>query len=455
VSGQQQFATRLNASDALLWTIEQDPALRTTIMAVSMLDCSPDWTRLRQQMARVCDQATRFRQRIVEPPMRLGTPRWQIDEAFDLDYHLRHVVVPDHGGLRAVLDLAAPAAMGVFDRARPLWEFTLVDGLDGGRAAFVQRVHHAFTDGVGGMELTRLLLDRKREARPRRLTAPAPQGPPRNLWWPAAATARTARAVGVGAARVLRDPLGFAGDSVRQSRSLARLVAPVTRPLSPVMTARGLSRRLDAFDVPLDDLRGAAHAAGCSLNDAFLASVAGGVRRYHEHHGAVIDSVRVTMPISIRRRGDPLGSNRFIPARVVLPVSTADPRDRMRELGALAGGWRDDPALHFTDTLAAVLDRLPAVATTSLFGSMLKGVDLVATNIPGLSEPAYLAGAEVVREYAFGPPSGAAFSAALLSHLDQCCIGINADTVAVPDPDVLSDCIRAGFDEVLTVGGRS
>jgi diacylglycerol O-acyltransferase len=127
----------------------------------------------------------------------------------------------------------------------------------------------------------------------------------------------------------------------------------------------------------------------------------------------------------------------------------------MRELGALAGGWRDDPALHFTDTLAAVLDRLPAVATTSLFGSMLKGVDLVATNIPGLSEPAYLAGAEVVREYAFGPPSGAAFSAALLSHLDQCCIGINADTVAVPDPDVLSDCIRAGFDEVLTVGGRS
>jgi hypothetical protein len=219
------------------------------------------------------------------------------------------------------------------------------------------------------------------------------------------------------------------------------------------MVGRGLSRRLDAFDVALDAVLGAAHTAGCSLNDAFLASVAGGMRRYHQRHGTDIERMRVTMPISIRRPGDPLGSNRFIPARVILPVGTADPGERMREIGVLAGGWRDDPALRFTDPLAAVLDRLPAVATTTLFGSMLKGVDLVATNIPGFTEPAYLAGAEIVRHYAFGPPSGAAFSVALMSHLDQCCIGINADTVAVPDPELLGECMRDGFDEVVSVGG--
>jgi diacylglycerol O-acyltransferase len=455
VSSPPQFGSRLNASDELLWTIEQDPALRTTIMAVSMLDCSPDWRRLRRLMARVVDQAPRFRQRIVERTRPFGPPRWEVDEQFDLDYHLRHVVTPDHGGLPAVLEFAGPAAGGVFDRARPLWEFTLVDGLAGGRSAFVQRVHHAFTDGVGGMELARLLLDRRRDARPRRPAAAAVPAPAANPLWPAGASVRAVRAVGASAVRAARDPLGAASATVREARSLAKLLAPVSRPLSPVMVGRGLSRRLDAFDVPLDALLGAAHAAGCTLNDAFLASVAGGVRAYHQRHGADIDRVRVTMPISIRRADDPLGSNRFIPARVILPVATADPRERMRELGALAGGWRDDPALRLTDPLAALLDRLPAVATTSLFGSMLKGVDLVATNIPGFTEPAYLAGAEIVRSYAFGPPSGAAFSVALLSHLDQCCIGINADTVAVPDPDVLGQCLRAGFDEVLTVGGAS
>jgi WS/DGAT/MGAT family acyltransferase len=452
VSTVAPFGSRLNASDALLWTIEQDPALRTTIMAVSMLDRSPDWRRLRRLMARACEQAPRFRQRIVERPVPLGPPRWEIDEHFDLDYHLRHVEAPDHGGLRTVLDLTAPAAGGVFDRARPLWEFTLVDGLAGGQAAFVQRVHHAFTDGVGGMELARLLLDRTRDARPRRLAAPAPKRPANPLG-PATASVRAVRALGAGAVRAVSDPLGFAGATVRETRSLVRLLAPVSRPLSPVMIGRGLSRRLDAFDVPLADLRRAAHAAGCSLNDAFLASVAGGMRRYHRRHGTDIERMRVTMPISIRRPGDPLGSNRFIPARVILPVATPDPADRMREIGVLAGGWRDDPALRLTDPLAAVLDRLPAVATTTLFGSMLKGVDLVATNIPGFTEPAFLAGAEVVRHYAFGPPSGAAFSVALMSHLDHCCIGINADTVAVPDADVLGTCMRDGFDEVLTVGG--
>jgi diacylglycerol O-acyltransferase / wax synthase len=84
---------------------------------------------------------------------------------------------------------------------------------------------------------------------------------------------------------------------------------------------------------------------------------------------------------------------------------------------------------------------------------MLKGIDVVATNVPGLTHRSYLAGAEVLRQYAFAPPSGSAFSIALLSHVDRCCIGINADTAAVRDPEVLTACLRQGFDEVIAVGG--
>jgi hypothetical protein len=105
--------------------------------------------------------------------------------------------------------------------------------------------------------------------------------------------------------------------------------------------------------------------------------------------------------------------------------------------------------------IAGVLNRLPPVASTSILGSMLKAIDFVATNVPGLPSRAYLSGAEVVRQYAFAPPSGSAFSVALMSHVDTCCIGINIDTSAVPDPDVLTACLREGFEEVLVTGRKS
>src|SRR6202008_4873887 len=127
---------------------------------------------------------------------------------------------------------------------------------------------------------------------------------------------------GAGAQRPPADPLLSLARGVR---SVGKLLAPVTEPLSPVMARRGMSRRLDAFDVPLDALRSAGHAVDGSLNDAFLAAIAGGMRRYHEHHEAPVESLRVTMPINLRRDGDRSASNRFTPARFAMPVSTVDP----------------------------------------------------------------------------------------------------------------------------------
>ncbi len=459
-----EFPSRLRASDALLWNIEKDPCLRSTIVAVSLLDRSPDWDRLRARMVEACDLVPRLRQHVHTPDGPFGQPIWRVDEFFDIDYHLRRVVAPEPGDLRAVLDLAAPIAMGTFDRGRPPWEFTLVEGLAGGQAAFVQKVHHSFTDGVGAIQLAERLFDRQRN--PRRHDAAvaddAASNPESVIGTLVAqagsvvgASVRATRALPGFIGRSITDPLGVVTAAVRDTRSVAKLLAPVSRPLSPIMTGRGMSRRLDSFDVPLDALVGAAHAAEGTLNDAFLAGIAGGMRLYHERHASPVSKLRVTMPISLRRPGDPPGGNRFAPARFVLPISTIDPRARMCELGDLARGWRNEPALPLSNAIAAGLNVLPIRATTSIFGSMLKAVDFVATNVPGLRHRAYLAGAEVVREYAFGPPSGASFSVALLSHLDQCCIGLNIDTRAVPDPDLLTMCIRDGFDEVLTVRGTS
>jgi hypothetical protein len=196
----------------------------------------------------------------------------------------------------------------------------------------------------------------------------------------------------------------------------------------------------------------AAHAAGGTLNDAFLAAVAGGMRRYHERNRSALDGLRVTMPVNLRADDDPIGNNRFTPVRFTLPITGDGPVDRMQQLGDLARRWRREPALPISDVIAGALNRLPVAATAALFGSMLKGVDLVATNVPGLTGRVYLAGAEVLRHYAFPPPSGAACGIALMSHADRACIGITVDTAAVPDPDVLTECLQEGFAEVLTVG---
>jgi diacylglycerol O-acyltransferase / wax synthase len=469
---QRDFASHLNSSDALMWTIEKDPCLRSTIVAVSLLDGCPDWNRLGLRIANACDLIPRLRQRVVAAPLRLGPPRWELDEYFDINYHLRRVAAPEPGDLRSVLDIAGQMAMTAFDKDRPLWEFTLVEGLEHGRAAFIQKVHHSFTDGVGGIKLAQLLLDEKRNptstrtdphgteshgADPRHTSglASVAESFAADVRSAATVSVRGVQALPAAAARAVANPGGPATSALRQLRSIGKLLAPVTHPLSPIMHDRGLSRRLDSFDVPLDALLAAAHAADSSLNDAFLAAVAGGMRRYHQQHQAPVEALRVTMPINLRRPGDPPGSNRFTPARFTLPVATVDAGDRMRQLGQLARRWRKEPSLPLTNVIAGALNRLPVFAATSILGSMLKAIDFVATNVPGSKQRTYLAGAEVVREYAFAPASGAAFSVALMSHVDQCCIGINADTSSVPDPDVLTQCLREGFDEVLAIGSTS
>jgi len=461
-----RFSSHLNESDSVLWSIERDPVLRTTIVAVSLLDRSPNWKRLRQRMDEACVQVPRLRQKIVSTPLRVGPPRWQDDERFDLDYHLRRVVCPPPGDLRTVLDMAGLFDMAAFDKDRPLWEFTLVEGLTGGRAAFIQKVHHAFTDGVGGVKMAELLLDDSRSPKTRRHVGPGERskeiGSLEAIVQPLAANARTAVALWVRGARALPSfataavlrPDRAVGAGVRSARSIVKLLAPAMTPLSPVMVGRGLSRHFDAFDVPLADLLAAAHAADSTLNDAFLASITEGLRRYHERRGSPVTALRVTMPINLRRPDDTLGNNRFVPARLTIPVDAVDASQRMQRMGALSRQWRAEPSLPLSDVIAGVLNRLPIAVTTSIFGGMLKAIDFVATNVPGLPNRVFLAGAEVTREYAFAPPSGAALSFALLSHGAQCCIGVNIDTTAVPDADDLVACVREGFDDVLSVGSR-
>lgn len=153
MTAQDEF---MRASDAFSWYQEADPAMRATIVVVVWLDRSPDWERLVTRVEASTRLVPRLRQRLTEPPAWIAVPRWVTDENFDLSWHLRSVTARTDD---AVLELARIEAMTGFDRARPLWMYTLVEGLPEGRAALVMKLHHAITDGVGAVRLAPTLFD--------------------------------------------------------------------------------------------------------------------------------------------------------------------------------------------------------------------------------------------------------------------------------------------------------
>jgi WS/DGAT/MGAT family acyltransferase len=454
----RDFPTQLSASDSLMWRIESDPVLRSPILVVGLLDRSPPPERLEAAVERAAAALPRLRQRIVPPPLGVGRPRWEDAGEPSLAHHVRRVRAPGDD-LESVLEVAQPDAVAAFDPARPPWSLTVVEGLAGGRAAFVLRFHHAITDGVGGIEIAHLLFDRARNPRGAAVAeggaaAPASGGsaaaePPLQRLVGAAAggAARLARA----AAGAARRPGDVLATPVRMGRSAARMMS-TSGGGSPELAGRSLDRWLATTERPLERVRAAARATGGTVNDVLLAAVAGALSSYHRQQGRPVPAVRVTMPISIRRADDRMGGNHFVPARFSLPVDDPDPRVRVQIAGAIVRGWRAEPALGATDLLAGGLNLLPQPVVTRLFGGMLRSIDVDVVDVPGLDRAAFFAGARLDRLWAFAPPTGAALSVTLVSHGPTACIGLACDRLAVADPELMADCLDRALDELVALG---
>lgn len=445
-------------SDAFAWDMEHDPGLRSTIVTIILLDRSPDFDVLLDRFERIGREVPMFRQRVVEsmPP---APPRWEPDPDFDLDYHVRRVIAPHPGTFDTVLEMARRAEMAEFDRARPLWEVTLVDELADGGSALVCKLHHSLADGIGGIQIAMLLFDLTEEPRDLGPLPPdAEVGRPGRLdgarhvmRYDTGLAARLARtAVETLPSAVLhgvRRPRQSARSVVETAASVYRTVRPINQTASPIMTERSLVRRLAVHEVPLPALRQAAHLAGGTLNDAFLAGVTGGLRRYHSHHGVEVGDLRVTMPVSLREDEDPVGGNRLTLMRYDVPAGVVDPAERIKQIHARTAKIRHERSLPYTQLIAGGLNLLPRW----YIAAILRHVDFLASDVPGIPVPVYLGGAAVRMQYPFGPTIGAGVNVTLMTYVDTCAMGINVDTGAISDFEAFRDCLVAGFDEVLAL----
>jgi WS/DGAT/MGAT family acyltransferase len=448
----------MNALEALMWRAEADPRLRSTIVAVELLDRLPDWDRFVAANDWATRLIPRFRMKVTEPMMGIGRPTWTVDQEFDLHYHVRRVRLPAPGTWSDLFAATEQIAMTAFDKHRAPWESVLVDGLPDGQAAFILKLHHSATDGVGATQLLGMLHSRTRE--PNR-DVPEPPPPPPDTVSPLGAVARQvsgdARAIGGVAAALLRRsaalrrPDRAAADALHYAGSLRRVLANPPGEPSPLLRHRSLSWRFAAMDVAFADLRAASKAVGGSLNDAFIAGLLGGFRRYHEEMGCPIETMPVAMPISVRRESDSEGGNRFVAARFAGPVGIADPAERIAAISKLVSAARAEPAIEGMGLATPLLSRLPGVVISQLAGSLTMGNDLQASNVPGIREDTYLAGARIERVYPFAPLPGCAAMITLVSHRDRCCIGINLDPAAITDIERFGRCTAEGFTEVLAL----
>jgi HAD superfamily hydrolase (TIGR01490 family) len=451
----------MNPIETAMWRAEAaDPRLRANVALLELLDPAPDWDRLRAAHDWASRMVPRMRQRVLEPALGVGAPRWVTVEELDLDRHVRRIRLEQPGTMRQLLDVVGTFASAPLDRDGPLWEVLLVEGLADGRAGYVVKTHHSTTDGLGAVQLMSRLHSRSAEHDPTRPEPPVPvAGDASRVGVLAEQVAGTVRSAplaalrrGAGAVGSLRRPWEAASQALDVARSATRTLTP-PRGGSSLLTPRGGDWRFEVLEVPLADLKAGSKAAGGSLNDGFLAAVIGGFRRYHERLGAPLDTLTVGIPISLRAQDDPQGGNRFTGARFPAPLAETDPATLVRTVREFVLSARNESGPGVVnDLLAPTLGWFPAPVIGAVSGWLTSANDVQVSNMPGGADPLYIAGSRIARMYPFGPLPGCGAMITLLSYQDQCCIGINLDSAAVTDPGGLVTDLQAALDEVVALG---
>lgn len=267
-----KLSDELGPVDYLMHRGEANPRTRSGIMALELLDTTPDWERFRTRFDNASRRVLRLRQKVVVPTLPTAAPRWVVDPDFNLDFHVRRVRVSGPGTLREVFDLAEVILQSPMDISRPLWTATLVEGLADGKAATLLHVSHAVTDGVGGVEMFAEIYDLERDPPPK----PTPPQPipqdltPNDLMrqglnrLPFAIVSGVVGAVSgavSAAGRAVLDPVSTVGGAVGYALSGMRVINRAAEP-SPLLRRRSLATRTEAIDIRLSDLHKAAKAGG-------------------------------------------------------------------------------------------------------------------------------------------------------------------------------------------------
>jgi diacylglycerol O-acyltransferase len=407
----------------------------------------------------------RFRQRLRDVPGRLGNPVWVDDPAFDLTFHVRRSALPRPGTLEQLRDLTTRIMSRRLDRTRPLWETYLVEGLAGGRFAILTKSHHVLVDGAT-VDLGQLILD----------DSPRTRVTPEVAWAPDRGRGGVELVADV-LAESTRSPRAFAGTVRGRLTGAGRVVGTTLAGIPGIpaipgipgrtavpegpLSARGSEqRRLATVDTRLAAFREVRRAHGGTVNDVVLATIAGALRSWLLTRAEPVRAstkVRALVPLSVvdDEFAEPtsLGSQ-LTPHLLDLPVGEPSPMMRLHQVSYSLKAHAETGRAVSAAQLAGLTGFAPT--TFHALGSRLaarhpaRSFHLLITNAPGPQFPLYAAGSQMLASYPVLPlPPGHALAIGATSYDGIVYFGIDADRDAVPDVDVLAQCVVEALDELV------
>jgi WS/DGAT/MGAT family acyltransferase len=452
----------LSPADRSSLAAEHGP-INMAVGGVLVFDPEPRLTRamVAQRIGERIHVIPRLRQRLEEPPLGIANPVWADDTGFDLDWHVRQASLPDLPPPAGDAELGALVGREFshrLDRARPLWEATLIEGLQEGRQGLLFKVHHALVDGMAAIGMAALVLDPSEQ--------PLEIPPPEREWEPRKyemrrhvarlASRPLQRAQKVMLDGMLRaldpDPRRAAADMLKASEvalELARQrpsapMTPLNRPISP-------NRRYAVAHGELQAFKDAGKRAGGTVNDAVLAVVAGMLGRYLPQ---ALDRPPVALvPVSVRDTSESgeLG-NRISTVLVDLPVSEPDLDNRIRAIDAQTSRLKDSAAVRAGALMVGAAGWAPPLVSGMLARAMgsVRAFNLVVSNVPGPQQPFYLSGVRMREVYPIVPPNPAnqGLTVGIISYDGQMCFGLLADRDLDPPLATAADGLRAALAEL-------
>ncbi len=403
----------------------------------------------------------RYRQRLAFVPFEQGRPVWVDDPHFNPRYHVRDTALPRPGGEDELKRLAGRVFSQALDRAKPLWELWLVEGLKDGRFALLSKTHHALVDGISGVDIATVLFDSAPDpmpvARPEQEWIPRPAPSESQLLADALLERATVPGEIVrGVRAALRGPrkvAGIVGEGLIGVGAMA-WAGLNPAPPSPFNVRIGPHRRFTWVTGDLATFKAVKNATGGTVNDVILTVVAGSLGRYMRLHGHPTDDVvlKAMVPVSIRADVDrgALG-NQVSAMWAPLPVGMTDPIQRLLKIRREMQGIKDSGQAVGAQVLTSLSGFAPPtiVAQATRLQSRQRFFNVVVTNVPGPQFPLYMLGRRLESVFPLVPlAKNTALGIAIMSYDGQLNFGLTADFDALQDVEVLAEEIKSSIEEI-------
>jgi len=421
-----------------------------------------------EQIRRRLHLVPRYRHKLAHTAVDSGRPVWVDDPSFNLDYHVRHTALPAPGRWEQLQDLTARIFSQQLDRSKPLWEMWLIEGLQDDRFALITKTHHSLIDGIAGVDLATVLFDLSPDPPPLTINGrpwrPHPE--------PGTVTLLTAGLIGAVRAGITLaegalEALAHPERAITRAREAAEGVGELIwaglnpAPETPLNVPIGPHRRFVAVAEQLEDFKAVKNEFGGTVNDVVLAIVAGALRSFLISRGRRTAGVemRALVPVSVRTQGEHNeGGNRIVVMRGPLPVYIADPLDRLRFVSQEMSGLKESKQALGAEVISGAQSFAPPtiLAQASRLNFSTRLFNLIVTNVPGPQFPLYVLGREMLQAIPVAfLPENHALAIAIMSYNGQLNFGLLGDFDALPDIDMLGECLHEELATLLALARES